>query len=41
MRACERLLNYVKIHTTSSPASGATPSTPCQWDLAKQLVDEL
>lgn len=41
MRACERLLNYVKIHTTSSSASGVTPSTPCQWDLAKQLVDEL
>ena len=41
MRACERLLKYVKIHTTSSPETGATPSTPCQWDLARLLVDEL
>ena len=41
MKAYERLLNYVKIHTTSSPTSGVTPSTPCQWDLAHLLVDEL
>ncbi|MBD5132952.1 MAG: peptidase T [Clostridiales bacterium] len=41
MRAYERLLKYVKIHTTSSDATGVTPSTPCQWDLARALVDEL
>ena len=41
MKAYERLLNYVKIHTASSPSTGATPSTPCQWDLARLLVDEL
>ena len=41
MRAYERLLKYVKIHTTSSPETGATPSTPCQWDLARLLVEEL
>lgn len=41
MRAYERLLNYVKIHTASSPETGATPSTPGQWDLARLLVDEL
>ncbi len=41
MRAYERLLKYAKIHTTSSDQTGATPSTPCQWDLARLLVDEL
>ena len=41
MRAYERLLKYVKIHTTSSDETGTTPSTPCQWDLARLLVDEL
>lgn len=41
MRAYERLLNYVKVHTTSAEEQGVTPSTPCQWDLARLLVDEL
>lgn len=41
MRAYERLLKYVQIHTTSSEEAGATPSTPGQWDLARVLVDEL
>ena len=41
MRAYERLLKYVKIHTTSSDETGNTPSTPCQWDLARLLADEL
>lgn len=41
MRAYERLLKYVKIHTTSSDETGVTPSTPCQWGLARVLVDEL
>ncbi len=41
MRAYERLLKYVKIHTASSEETGTTPSTPCQWELAKVLVDEL
>ena len=41
MRAYERLLKYVQIHTTSSEETGATPSTPGQWDLALVLVDEL
>ena len=41
MRAYERLLKYVKINTASSPETGATPSTPGQWDLARLLVDEL
>ena len=41
MRAYERLLKYVKIHTTSDPASGTHPSTLRQFDLAKILVEEL
>ena len=41
MRAYERLLNYVKINTASSPETGATPSTPGQWELARLLADEL
>ena len=41
MRACERLLKYVRINTQSSPETGTTPSTPGQWDLARLLVDEL
>ena len=41
MRAYERLLKYVKVYTTSDPNSGTHPSTMCQFDLARQLVDEL
>jgi len=41
MRAYERLLNYVRVDTQSSPDTGATPSTPGQWDLANLLVEEL
>lgn len=41
MRAYERLIKYAKVYTESSPDTGATPSTPCQWDLARLLVDEL
>ena len=41
MRAYERLLNYVKVHTTSDPNSGTHPSTLRQFDLAKILVEEL
>lgn len=41
MRAYERLIKYAQIYTESSPDTGATPSTPCQWDLAHMLVDEL
>ena len=41
MRACERLLKYVRINTQSSPETGTTPSTPGQWELARLLVDEL
>ena len=41
MRAYERLLNYVKIYTTSDEESTTVPSTARQFDLAKILVDEL
>ena len=41
MRAYERLLNYVKVYTTSDPNSGTHPSTMRQFDLARQLVEEL
>ncbi|MBR4250019.1 MAG: peptidase T [Verrucomicrobia bacterium] len=41
MRAYERLLNYVTIHTTSDEATGTTPSTARQFDLARCLVEEM
>ena len=41
MRAYERLLNYAKVYTTSDPNSGTHPSTMRQFDLARQLVEEL
>ena len=41
MRAYERLLNYVQVWTTSDPESGTHPSTLRQFDLARQLVQEL
>ncbi len=41
MRAYERLIKYAKIHTESAMDMGTTPSTACQWDLARLLVDEL
>ena len=41
MRAYERFLTYAKTHTQSSEDSGLTPSTACQWDLARLLEGEL
>ena len=41
MRAYERLLNYVKVYTTSDEDSTTVPSTARQFDLAKMLVQEL
>lgn len=41
MRAYERFLRYVKIHTTSDEASDTCPSTERQFDLARLLVEEL
>ena len=41
MRASERFLKYVKVHTTSDPASSAAPSSAIQFDLAHMLVKEM
>ena len=41
MNACERFLRYVKVHTTSDPASKAAPSSAIQLDLARILVEEM
>lgn len=41
MRAYERLLNYVKVYTTSDEESTTTPSTSRQFDLGNMLVEEL
>ena len=41
MRAYERMLNYVKVWTTSDSSSDAVPSTSRQFDLAKLLVEEM
>ena len=41
MRAYERLLQYVKIHTTSVEDAGTTPSAEREFDLARPLCDEL
>ena len=37
----ERFLTYARIETTSSEESSTTPSTECQWDLARLLEKEL
>ena len=41
MRAYERFLNYIRIHTTSSADSGTHPSFEGEWDLARMLEAEL
>ena len=41
MRAYERLLNYVKVWTTSDEESTTSPTTARQFDLAKMLVEEM
>lgn len=41
MRAYERFLNYVKINTRSDDMSQTTPSSACQFDLARLLVAEM
>ena len=41
MRAYERFLTYAKIHTMSDENSGVTPSSSCQWELARLLEKEL
>ena len=41
MRAYERLLEYVKVWTTSDEECEDCPSTLRQWDLARKLVEEM
>ncbi|MBO4562962.1 MAG: peptidase T [Clostridia bacterium] len=41
MKAYERLLNYVKVFTTSDDDSGSVPSSARQFDLANRLVEEM
>ncbi len=41
MRAYERLLQYVAVHTTSDPESETHPTTRRQFDLANRLAEEL
>ena len=41
MKAYERLLKYVSIGTQSDEHSNTVPTTACQFDLAKLLVEEL
>ena len=41
MKAYERLLNYVVVHTPSSDTSSTVPSSSCQFDLAHMLVEEM
>ncbi|MFI3171166.1 MAG: peptidase T [Eubacteriales bacterium] len=41
MRAYERLLKYVAVHTQSDPNSTTVPTSECQFDLAHLLVDEM
>ncbi len=41
MKAYERFLDYVRIHTASAEDVDATPTTERQFDLSRFLVDEL
>lgn len=41
MEAYERLIRYIGIDTVSDEESETTPSTPCQFDLARALESEM
>lgn len=41
MKAYERLLNYVKVHTASAENVAETPTTERQFDLTRILADEM
>lgn len=41
MRAYERFINYVKVHTASSEDLSCTPTTGCQFDLSRMLEREM
>ena len=39
--ATDRFLRYIAVNTASDETTGASPSTPGQFDLARMLIDEL
>ena len=41
MKAYERLLNYISVHTASDEDSDTLPSSERQFTLAKKLVEEM
>jgi len=41
MKASERFLKYVKVHTAAKEEFGKTPTSACQFDLAKLLGEEM
>ena len=41
MEAYERLIRYIGFDTVSDEESETTPSTPCQFDLARALEKEM
>ena len=41
MKAYERFLNYVVVHTASSEETDCTPTTACQFDLSRLLEKEM
>ena len=41
MRVTERFLKYIAVNTQSCAGVAEIPSTACQWDLARMLVEEL
>lgn len=41
MKAVDRLINYVKIETTSNPETNTSPTSENQFDLARVLKEEL
>ncbi len=41
MKAYERFIKYVQIHTASDDTKTCTPSTECQFDLSNLLAEEL
>ncbi|MDO5085713.1 MAG: tripeptide aminopeptidase PepT, partial [Erysipelotrichaceae bacterium] len=41
MKAVDRLINYVKIETTSNPESNTSPTSANQFDMARVLKEEL
>ena len=41
MTAAQRLLKYVRVGTMSEEESETTPSSSCQWDLARLLEEEM